>query len=144
MQEMIEFAAANTVLVVIFFAIIAAIIVTELQLRLRGFDELSPMAAAAMLSQGDAVALDVNGAAEYQKGHIVNARNVPHNQLDTSIKSLEKLRESPVLVYCKHGNLSARACSQLVKAGFSKVRLLKGGLTAWQGENLPVTSKRKK
>lgn len=144
MQELIEFAGANTFLVLLFFAVIVAIIAVEVHLRVRGFDELSPMAAAAMLSQGDAVALDVNGAAEFQKGHIVNARNVPHTQFDSSIKSLEKLRDTPLLVYCKHGNLSPKACRQLVKQGFASVRLLKGGLTAWQAENLPVTSKRKK
>lgn len=144
MQELIEFASANTVLVVVFFAIIAAIIAAEIHLRVRGFKEISPLPAAQLLSSADAAAVDVNGAAEYQKGHIVNARNVPHNQLASSLKSLESLKDKPVLVYCKHGNLSANAAAQLVKAGFQQVAVLKGGLTAWQGENLPVTTKRSK
>ncbi|MCG7963706.1 MAG: rhodanese-like domain-containing protein, partial [Candidatus Thiodiazotropha taylori] len=38
---------------------------------------------------------------------------------------------------------SSAACQHLKKAGFEEVFNLKGGILAWQSDNLPVTRKKK-
>ena len=45
------------------------------------------------------------------------------------------------MVNCKSGNRSAMACGILRKAGFTKVYNLKGGIVAWQREQMPTTLK---
>jgi len=41
-------------------------------------------------------------------------------------------------VVCAMGMTAKRTASQLMKAGFTQASVLKGGMNAWQGTNLPV------
>jgi len=143
MQTLIEFAGQNALLVTIFFALIIAVLVAELQILTRGFKEISPILATGLINREEAVVVDVSPPAEFQKGHIIHAKNVPHGQFDSSVKSLEAYRERTILVCCKQGQLAPGICKRLVKAGFTRVFMLKGGVSAWQGDNLPLTKGRK-
>jgi rhodanese-related sulfurtransferase len=49
-----------------------------------------------------------------------------------------------VIVTCQSGTRAPQACGKLVKAGFSDVHELQGGMVAWEEQKLPVTRKRKK
>jgi rhodanese-related sulfurtransferase len=50
------------------------------------------------------------------------------------IKSLEGKENDEIVVYCRSGNRSGIAKSQLVNAGFKNVRNLLGGMMNWQSE----------
>jgi len=50
-----------------------------------------------LINSNDAVVLDVRADAEYRKGHIVNAINIPQGQLQTELKSLDKYKERPII-----------------------------------------------
>jgi rhodanese-related sulfurtransferase len=56
---------------------------------------------------------------------------------------LNKYKDKPIIVSCRSGAQSSAACLQLKKAGFTEVFNLKGGILAWQSDNLPVTRKKK-
>ena len=65
------------------------------------------------------------------------------HSLIPAAKAMVKLKERPVVFYCKNGQVSPQACAKLVKAGYDQVYFLSGGLSAWQSENLPVKKGRK-
>jgi rhodanese-related sulfurtransferase len=41
-------------------------------------------------------------------------------------------------VYCDSGSLGAAAARQLIAQGFTKAFNLRGGLSQWRAENLPL------
>lgn len=96
---------------------------------------------ATRLYNDDALVLDVREDKEYAAGHIPKARHIPLGQLGGRLHELDKFKSKPVLVACRSGQRSARACGMLKKAGFETVYNLAGGIMAWQRANLPVTKK---
>jgi sulfur-carrier protein adenylyltransferase/sulfurtransferase len=57
-------------------------------------------------------------------GHLI-----PLGELPKRVNELDSSRE--IVAHCKMGGRSAKAVDFLRKAGFKKVRNLKGGITAW-------------
>ena len=96
---------------------------------------------ATRLYNDDALVLDVREDKEYAAGHIPKARHIPLGQLAGRLHELDKFKSKPVLVACRSGQRSARACGMLKKAGFETVYNLAGGIMAWERANLPVTKK---
>ena len=93
---------------------------------------------ATRLYNDDALVLDVREDKEYAAGHIPKAKHIPLGQLAGRINELDKFRNKPVLVTCRSGQRSARACGMLKKAGFETVYNQAGGIIAWERANLPV------
>ena len=93
------------------------------------------------LYNDDAIILDVREDKEYASGHIPRAKHIPLGQLTKRLQELDKHKDKPILVTCRSGNRSARACKTLKKAGFETVFNQAGGIIAWERANLPVTQK---
>jgi rhodanese-related sulfurtransferase len=93
---------------------------------------------ATRLYNDDALVLDVREDSEYAAGHIPRARHIPLGQLAGRLQEIDKFKSKPVLVTCRSGQRSARACGMLKKAGFETVYNQAGGLIAWERANLPV------
>lgn len=93
---------------------------------------------ATRLYNDDALVLDVREDKEYAAGHIPKARHIPLGQLSGRLQELEKFKAKPILVTCRSGQRSARACNLLKKAGFETVYNQAGGIIAWERANLPV------
>jgi rhodanese-related sulfurtransferase len=68
------------------------------------------------LKDRGAIVIDVRSAAEFAAGHIPGSRNIPLQQLETSIKELEKLNK-PLITVCRSGNRSEMARKVLSAAG---------------------------
>mgnify|MGYP001054254899 CR=1 FL=1 len=96
-----------------------------------------------LINQKDAAVVDVRPAADYAKGHIINAVNVPMNGFKNQTAALGKFKDKPVIVTCRSGAQSQGACSLLRKSGFPEVYNLKGGILAWESANLPLTRKKR-
>ncbi|MCZ0953756.1 MAG: rhodanese-like domain-containing protein, partial [Rhodospirillaceae bacterium] len=69
--------------------------------------------------------------------HIVNARNIALEALQSDRPPLKR-KSKVLLTVCENGINSGKAASSLRKAGFDSVFSLKGGLTQWRAENLPL------
>jgi len=81
----------------------------------------------------------VREAAEYEKGHMPNARNIPFGELERRAPEIEKHKAKPVIVaYDDGGNRSGRAATALRKQGFEQVFTLSGGIGAWRQAGLPL------
>ena len=106
--------------------------------KLSGVDEADTLKATRLYND-DALVLDVREDKEFAAGHIPKAKHIPLGQLANRIKELEKFKGKPVLVTCRSGQRSARACGMLKKAGFETVYNQAGGIIAWERANLPVT-----
>jgi len=105
--------------------------------KLSGIDEADTLKATRLYNE-DALVLDVREDKEYAAGHIPKARHIPLGQLSNRIKELDKFKSKPILVTCRSGHRSARACGMLKKAGFETVYNQAGGIIAWERANLPV------
>ena len=141
MAQLFEFAGNHPFLVGSLVLIIVLVIVNEIRLKAGG-PELAPADAVRLINNG-ATVLDVRPAEQYANGHIVGARSVPLGELSGKLDGLAKKKDRPLLVYCELGNQSAKAAATLRQAGFSQVLHLKGGVVAWQRDNLPLATGKK-
>ena len=105
-------------------------------------NEVSATDATLLINREDAIVLDVRDPAEFAQGHIPNARNIPVANLAERLGELDKFKERTVVAVCASGVRSAKACSELQKAGFAKVVNLAGGIGAWNQAGLPVSRKK--
>ncbi|MDJ0655988.1 MAG: rhodanese-like domain-containing protein [Xanthomonadales bacterium] len=139
LERLPEFAGNHPVLSLAFIGLVLALIFTEISRLSRGFKNLSPGQLTQLINRNDAVVIDVSAKTDFDRGHIVNAHHILPSQIDPASKPLKDWTDRPLAVYCKNGITSVQVCKQLQKAGFSQVHMLQGGLTAWLGEQLPVT-----
>ena len=139
MQQLIEFTMNHWVLV-LSFVLVGALLIYNLLQGNKG--SLDPIGATDLINHQEAVVVDVRPAADYQKGHIINAVNIPSNGFANQLNSLNKYKDRPIIVSCRSGSQSQAACQQLRKAGFEKVFNLRGGILAWQSASLPITRKK--
>lgn len=113
-----------------------AVLAYEASRARSGGQSVGPMDAVRLLNQG-AVLVDVRSQAEFDSGHILDAKHVPQDQL-ASTETLKKYKEKVVIACCESGMRSGAAARVLQAQGFTKVVNLKGGLQAWRAENLPL------
>ena len=106
--------------------------------KISGIDEADTLKATRLYND-DALVLDVREDKEFAAGHIPKAKHIPLGQLSGRLNELDKFKGKPVLVTCRSGQRSARACGMLKKAGFETVYNQAGGIIAWERANLPVT-----
>ncbi|MCU7915485.1 MAG: rhodanese-like domain-containing protein [Candidatus Thiodiazotropha sp. (ex Gloverina cf. vestifex)] len=139
MQQLIEFTMNHWILVTA-FVLIAAYLIYTLTLGDKG--AVDPAAATEMINHQQAVVVDVRPSADFHKGHIINAINIPSNGFNNQISTLNKHKDKPIIISCRSGAQSSAACQQLKKSGFEQVYNLKGGILAWQNANLPITRKK--
>jgi rhodanese-related sulfurtransferase len=93
------------------------------------------------VNREDGVVLDIRTPAEFGKGHIVGAINLPMSQLEKAGKDLERYKERPIIVVCAQGVTATNACKTLKSQGFGKVFRLGSGMQGWQADNLPISKK---
>lgn len=142
MEQVIEFTTNHPLLVGGFVAVFLMLVWTELKRRSQGFLELTPAQAVPWMNDGDAVIIDISPMADFNRGHIVNARHVLPSKLATPDTELQKLKDKKLLVVCRNGNTAIPAAANLRKMGAEQVAVLKGGMTAWRNDQFPVTSKK--
>jgi rhodanese-related sulfurtransferase len=92
--------------------------------------------------------LDVRTPAEFNAGHLPQARNADWRNFETSARHVARLDKTrPIFVYCQAGVRSKAAADWLARQGFRPVYDLRGGFRDWTGEKeasgtaLPKTEK---
>jgi rhodanese-related sulfurtransferase len=83
----------------------------------------------------DAQIVDVRTDAEWEDGHLADARHVPLDELPREAESLDQGR--PVVFYCRVGERSAVAAQAFRASGWDAYSI-EGGLVAWAERGLPV------
>jgi rhodanese-related sulfurtransferase len=81
--------------------------------------------------------IDVRERDEFERdGHLPGAELMPLSTLAATAAELE--RDEPLLVVCRSGRRSARACELLDELGFQRVDNLEGGVIGWAERGLPL------
>jgi rhodanese-related sulfurtransferase len=137
MQRLLEYLAHHQSLALFAVAAALAVLAYELRERARGAGAVGAQDLVRLMNQGAAV-LDLRSGEEFAAGHIRGARNIPAGQLGESLDALKRYKDKPVIVYCERGATAAAAMRTLAQQGFGQVANLRGGLSAWRAEQLPV------
>jgi hydroxyacylglutathione hydrolase len=93
--------------------------------------EVGVQEAKTLANNPETFVLDVRGRGEFSQGHIPQATNIAHTRLASRLKELPKQKQ--ILVNCRSGARSARACALLQKNGYSPINLA-GGMLAWDAQ----------
>ena len=93
-----------------------------------------------LTNKADVQLVDVRTSEEFAEGHLEGAVNIDYKQESFMQTAKEQLDTSKhVAVYCRSGRRSASAAKLLSDAGYQVTNLL-GGILAWKGANMPVTT----
>lgn len=84
------------------------------------------------------VLIDVRTKEEYAEGHIKGSLNIPVSTLHEHIEKLRSLETNGLVVYCRTGRRAATAIALLLEEGIENIIYMKGDMTEWQKEQLPM------
>jgi rhodanese-related sulfurtransferase len=137
MAQLVEFAGNHALLVSGLFAAWAAVMFYEIRMRSQAATHVTTADAVRLINKG-ALVIDVRKPEEFEKGHIVNARNVPLDRVQQDDDAIKKQKNKILLAVCADGATSGRAAGHLRKSGYENAFSLKGGLAGWRADNLPL------
>jgi rhodanese-related sulfurtransferase len=142
MDRFLEFAGNHTLLVVALLASFFIAIFYELRRKANGLVNIEATDVVKLVNN-DAVVLDLRSAETYGRGHIVNARNLGADDVETKVPGLAPDKTKPVIAVCDNGVSSNRTVMALRKMGYETVFGLKGGMNGWVQAGLPVVTGKK-
>jgi len=137
MDRLLEYVASHPLLAGGTVLLALAVAAYEFSRARSGGQAVGPTEAVRLMNQG-AVLVDVRSQAEFDSGHILDARHVPQDEVAKAADTLKRFKEKVVVVCCESGMRSGAAARVLQAQGFTKVVNLRGGLQAWRTENLPL------
>ncbi|WP_132197653.1 rhodanese-like domain-containing protein [Kribbella orskensis] len=83
--------------------------------------------------------LDVRTPGEFHTAHIPGSYNVPLDTLREHRTELRHHLDEQVVLICRSGNRAGQAQQALAEAGLPNLRVLDGGMLAWEAAQCPVT-----
>ena len=88
------------------------------------------------LREEGAFVLDVREPSEWAEAHIPGATLIPLGELEARVSEVPAGQQ--VLVYCRSGNRSQTGRDILLKAGFTQVTSMAGGIREWSAAGYPT------
>ena len=132
-----EFLAQQWMLAAALLVVIALLIMHEAR---KSGPSLTPQQAISLINAEEGVFVDLREVAEFRKGHIVNAINIPASKLPERMVELEKYKDKPIVLVCKMGQQSSAAGKQLKAANYGQVYKMTGGMMEWGNLQLPTVT----
>jgi len=86
----------------------------------------------------EAIFVDVRRRSEYKSGFIEGSLDIPLGRLIFDARTRIPNKNTPIITYCEKGMRGAIAGSYLVQMGYTNVRYLEGGISAWKKAGYPV------
>lgn len=122
----------NSALLIIFVLLSAAMFLQRFGVFdwMRGIRNVSAERAKGLIGERGALILDVRSGDEFAAARIPQAQHIPLSDLHQRLAELESHRGRPIVVSCRTGARSAKACMLLKKNGHDAYNL-RGGLRAW-------------
>jgi uncharacterized membrane protein YdjX (TVP38/TMEM64 family) len=108
--------------------------------RLKAGLMITPAMLRALQAEGGIALVDLRDAKDFdgELGHVPGARNLPLPELAARIGELAPWREGGVVLICRTQVRSGQAARLLAQQGFQGLRIVRGGMQAWQGLNYPT------
>lgn len=142
MDKLLEFTGNHTLLVLGLTISFFVVVFSELRRKASGLVNVETTAAVQLINN-DAAIIDLRSVDAYAKGHIVNAKNIPSDELEAKMSQLGELKSTPIIAVCDAGVTSTKTVNTLRSAGFESVYGLKGGMAGWMQAGLPVVTGKK-
>ncbi|MBA6225849.1 MULTISPECIES: rhodanese-like domain-containing protein [unclassified Colwellia] len=140
MDQLITFAMSQSLLSTIWLFIVLMIIVMTIRIQMSPIKQLSTQQMTFLVNRESGVVVDSRSEKDFKAGHIVDALHLGNDKVSKNdFSSLEKHKDNPIIIVCSAGMSAGKVANQLAKAGFTRVSLLKGGMSAWLSAGLPVT-----
>ncbi|MDP5309840.1 rhodanese-like domain-containing protein [Streptomyces poriferorum] len=99
----------------------------------------TPAALQYLIKTGDGPRLlDVRTPGEFRTSHIPGAYNVPLDTLREHRMELGRHLDEDVVLVCRSGARATQAEEALAEAGLPNLRVLDGGMMAWEASGAPV------
>jgi rhodanese-related sulfurtransferase len=138
MEHFLEYFGHHSLLASTALLLAGLVVAYELRTRNQNLAALSPQDVIRLMNQG-ALVIDLRKPEDFAAGHLAGARAMSGEQILKAAETLKKHKEKLVVVYDDSGSLSASATRQLAAQGFTRAFNLRGGLSAWRAENLPLS-----
>ncbi|MGB2741802.1 MAG: rhodanese-like domain-containing protein [Cognaticolwellia sp.] len=140
MDQIITFAMSQPLLSGAWLVIVLLIIVITVRIQMSPIKQLSTQQMTFLINRESGVVVDTRNEKDFKAGHIVDALHLSNEKVSKNdFVSLEKHKDNPIIVVCSAGMTATKVANELAKAGYSRVNILKGGMSAWVGAGLPVT-----
>jgi len=138
MDKFLPFIERHWALSVLFVVLFIAIIFYEKRTQKHNAGGVKPEEAVRLMNKSNAVVIDIRAREAFASGHIIKSRHIPLVDLPQSLKSLQKLKQKPIIIVAEKQVDVAQAIKQLKANGFTQVGALSGGLKAWCDAKLPL------
>ncbi len=142
MDRFFEFTSNHVLLVSALMISFFLLVFSELRRKASGLVNVDAGDAVKLINK-DAIVLDIRSADAFARGHIVNAKNIPNDQLEAKLDQLERYKSTPIIAVCDAGVTTTGVVNKLRGAGFESVYGLKGGMSGWGQAGLPVVTGKK-
>ncbi len=108
----------------------------------KGYENLDAKQTEKLLNEGkNILVIDVRSDNEYEKGHLINAINIPYDDdFKSELREIKDYKDKTILVYCKTGNRSEKAAVKLVDNGFKNIKNATEGIDEYNYKLVKVNN----
>jgi len=138
MEQYIVFFTQHWELSLLLVVVILAIFIYESWAKVVGPGQISAGQAVQLINHENGVVIDLRDCVIFKQGHIINAVNIPADDLAQKTAILNKYHNRPVILIYSSGQRLSQIFKFLQQHNFTKISVLRGGMRAWQEANLPV------
>jgi len=64
--------------------------------------------------------------------------SVPFDEINQNLDQFPADKDAEIVLYCRSDRMSRIAAEELVEAGYTNLKMLTGGMVAWQNAGLPL------
>lgn len=107
-------------------------------------NRISPVELRELLATRPVALLDVRSPAEYETAHIPGSIRVGLDELRTDTETVAAVLPDHAVVVCRSGTRAEQACRALAGSGRDDLRLLDGGIQAWERAGGPLARGRER
>jgi rhodanese-related sulfurtransferase len=137
MQDLTTFITNHQLLTALTATAIALAIIVELLRAKRKSIGVTAAQAILLINHDNAVVIDIRPVETYRKGHIIDAKSIPANELSENFKKVEKFKTRPLILVCTTGIEAQKLAASLLKQGYNAFSLA-GGMRAWSEAQMPL------
>jgi len=141
LHEITQFVIRHWALVSAFVIVLILLLLEEADAQVGGANQVSITEATNLMNHEKAVVIDLRDADAFKLGHIIGAKHFFEADLDDNKVKIEKFAKKPIIFVDTNGTKAAKVAARFKKAGLDSVRVLKGGMNAWLGADMPTVKK---
>lgn len=135
MIRFLEFLGNHPILSGLWLVLCAALLA---YLKSKSARSVTPQQATMLVNRENGIVVDIRERKDYERGHIVDAINIPLAKLNERSTELDKHKALPVIVVDQMGQHAGAAVKTLEGLGFTQASRMKGGMSEWTAQSLPL------